>query len=58
MRAVVQRVSEARVTVAGETVGAIGPGLLVLLGVGADFDEQLRRLGLDPAAVNADAGLG
>lgn len=38
MRAVVQRVSEARVTVAGETVGAIGPGLLVLLGVGHDDD--------------------
>lgn len=33
MRAVVQRVSRARVTIAGETVGEIGPGLLVLLGV-------------------------
>ncbi len=31
MRAVVQRVSQARVTVGGEVVGAIGPGLLVLL---------------------------
>ena len=38
MRAVVQRVSEASVTVAAETVGAIGPGLLVLLGVGHDDD--------------------
>lgn len=36
MRAVVQRVRRARVTVAGETVGEIGPGLLVLLGVGHD----------------------
>lgn len=35
MRAVVQRVSRARVTVAGETAGEIGIGLLVLLGVGA-----------------------
>ncbi|HEY8503095.1 MAG TPA: D-aminoacyl-tRNA deacylase, partial [Gemmataceae bacterium] len=33
MRAVVQRVSRARVTVAGETVGEIGRGVLVLLGV-------------------------
>jgi len=35
MRAVVQRVSRARVTVNGETTGEIGLGLLVLLGVGA-----------------------
>jgi len=35
MRAVVQRVTRAKVTVNGEITGEIGPGLLVLLGVGA-----------------------
>ena len=39
MRAVVQRVSEAAVTVGGELVSAIGPGLLVLLGVGREDAE-------------------
>ena len=36
MRAVVQRVTEARVEVAGEPVGEIGAGLLLLLGVARD----------------------
>lgn len=36
MRAVVQRVKEAWVTVAGQEVGRIGPGLLILAGVAAD----------------------
>ena len=36
MRAVVQRVSQASVTVENETVGQIGCGFLVLLGVGTD----------------------
>jgi D-tyrosyl-tRNA(Tyr) deacylase len=36
MRAVIQRVSAASVTVAGEVTGAIQHGLLVLLGVAAD----------------------
>ena len=41
MRALVQRVSQASVSVAGETAGAIGAGLLVLLGFSAeDTDED------------------
>jgi len=39
MRAVVQRVSRAQVTVNGEIAGKIGLGLLVLLGVGRDDGE-------------------
>lgn len=39
MRAVVQRVSSARVDVEGETVGRIDGGLLVLLGAGENDDE-------------------
>ncbi len=40
MRAVLQRASEARVTVEDQTVGAIGRGLLVLLGVEEGDGEQ------------------
>ena len=36
MRAVIQRVSSARVTVGDEVAGEIGPGLLVLLGIGRE----------------------
>ena len=39
MRAVIQRVSRAKVSVGGETAGAIGAGLLVLLGVSKDDGE-------------------
>jgi len=40
MRAVVQRVSRARVTLESRTIGQIERGLLVLLGVGLDDAEQ------------------
>ncbi len=40
MRALVQRVSRASVVVDGMEVSAIGPGLLVLLGVAHDDDES------------------
>jgi len=39
MRAVIQRVSQAKVAVDGSVVGAIGPGLLILLGVGRGDDS-------------------
>jgi D-aminoacyl-tRNA deacylase len=45
VRAVVQRVSEARVAVDERVVGEIGPGLLILLGISADDgDEEARWL--------------
>ena len=43
MRAVVQRVGRARVTVGDEEVGAIGGGLCVLVGVTHDDDEAAAR---------------
>jgi D-tyrosyl-tRNA(Tyr) deacylase len=39
MRALLQRVSRAEVRIEGRSVAAIGPGLLVLLGVGQTDDE-------------------
>ena len=47
MRAVVQRVTSARVRVEGDTVGATGAGLCVLLGVarGDGEDEAVRLAG-------------
>jgi len=49
VRAIVQRVGRASVTTAGEEVAAIGPGLLVLLGVHredgeAEADRMARKL--------------
>lgn len=43
MRAVVQRVAEARVRVGSEVVGEIGPGLCVLLGVAREDDEAAAQ---------------
>ena len=40
MRCVVQRVKEASVTVSGETVGKIGPGYMVLIGVSVEDTEK------------------
>lgn len=45
MRAVVTRVSSASVVIGGETVGEIGTGFLVLLGIGPDDTEaQVEKL--------------
>lgn len=45
MRAVIQRVRHAQVDIDGQTVGEIGKGYLVLLGVGQeDGPEQIERL--------------
>ncbi|MGE5396506.1 MAG: D-aminoacyl-tRNA deacylase [Chitinophagales bacterium] len=40
MRAVVQRVSQGKVLVEGQSVGEIGPGLVVLVGVGREDTSQ------------------
>ena len=40
MRALVQRVSRASVSADGERIAAIGPGLLVLLGIAGGDDEE------------------
>ncbi len=45
MRVVLQRVSSGRVSVEGRTVAEIGPGVVILLGVGPqDGEEQARYL--------------
>lgn len=45
MRAILQRVSKASVTVEGQVISSIGPGLLILLGVGhGDGEEQAAFL--------------
>jgi D-aminoacyl-tRNA deacylase len=67
MRALVERVDRASVTVAGRTVAEIGPGLLVLLGIAHDDDlataerlaDKVRALRIFPDAdgqMNAPLG--
>lgn len=43
MRALIQRVSKARVTVAGTVTGEIGSGLVVFLGIGKNDNEVICR---------------
>ena len=47
MKALLQRVTEASVSVEGELVGRIGPGLLVLLGLDKGDDQELAGRMLD-----------
>jgi D-tyrosyl-tRNA(Tyr) deacylase len=50
MRLVLQRVTRASVRVGGETVGEIGPGLLILVGVReGDTDAEAQRLAVKTA---------
>jgi D-aminoacyl-tRNA deacylase len=45
MRAVIQRVVHGKVTVEGQTVAEIGPGLVILLGIGpADTEDTARTM--------------
>jgi len=43
MRALLQRVSSASVTVEGQTISSMGKGLLILLGVGHDDGEEQTK---------------
>ena len=43
MRAVIQRVARASVTVEGDRVAEIGDGLLILLGIGHEDNEDIAR---------------
>lgn len=49
MRAVIQRVRQGKVSVEGQTIGEIGPGLVILLGVGhgdgpAEADQLAAKI--------------
>ena len=50
MRALIQRVARASVSVAGKDVGSIGPGLVALLGVSAEDTEADARYLVDKIA--------
>ncbi len=50
MKALLQRVTHARVSVGGEVTGEIGPGLLVLLGVGLGDGEREAEFLADKCA--------
>jgi D-aminoacyl-tRNA deacylase len=64
MRAVIQRVREAKVTVAGQTVGEIGRGLMVLIGIGREdtfrdiawMAEKIVNLRIFETETNSEAG--
>ena len=49
MRAVLTRVKYASVAIDGETVGKIGPGFLILLGVGPEDTEETARVLVEKA---------
>lgn len=51
MRAVIQRVTRARITVNGEVAGQIGPGLMVLLAVGRE-DTSAAAISMAERIVN------
>src|SRR4051794_14024007 len=61
VRLLLQRVTRADVRVDGESVGRIGPGLLVLVGVGPDDEEAVARTLADKVVnlriFRADGGL-
>ena len=61
MRAVIQRVSRASVTIDGAIKSSIGPGLLVLLGVGnddtAEDADKLARKTANLRIFNDDEGV-
>jgi D-aminoacyl-tRNA deacylase len=50
MRIVAQRVSRAKVTVDGQVTGEIGPGLMILLGVGKEDTSQVAVAMAEKAA--------